>query len=124
MAILYKKKDSSSRRDRACRGPPLERAPAAEGAEKPTNELEKKLRNLKKKLKQVEELEAKAAAGEELAANQKEKIDQYVRAWSGKLSWAASRPNVPQYLRQNPRHGSRSDASLTSRQGRCTTTAL
>ena len=50
-------------------------APAAEAAEgSQPNELEKKLRNLKKKLKAIEELEYKAANGEELQEGQKAKV--------------------------------------------------
>ena len=51
--------------------PAPETSPPKEGG---TSELEKKLRGLKKKLKAVEELEAKAEGGEELDANQKKKI--------------------------------------------------
>ena len=53
---------------------PADALPAADAAGGAPNELEKKLRALKKKLKAIEELEAKGAAGEALNENQKSKI--------------------------------------------------
>ena len=49
-------------------------APAPATDSKEVNELEKRLRNLRKKLKAIEELELKQAGGEALEPNQVSKI--------------------------------------------------